>query len=103
MGAAQPRAARSYVVWSGLLSSSSAGDSQPCRTPTTHDAFRKAYRISGFKTVTTHPTDFLLRCHLASDTGTFCLEHVDWRTVSLHQASQWTVIHSHHFIHLSLY
>src|SRR4029434_8347410 len=44
MGAAHPRTARSYVVWSGLRSSSSAGSSQPCKTHTTR-CLRKAGRI----------------------------------------------------------
>ena len=38
--------AKDRKVWSGLLSSSSAGDSQPCRTPTTHEASEK---LTGFQ------------------------------------------------------
>src|SRR4029434_9580078 len=85
MGAAQPRTARPYVVWSGLLRSSSAGSSQPCRTPTTHDASGKL--AGSLKTATTQTSDFSPRCVLEGGTVASGLEHADLRTVSYRRPS----------------
>src|SRR4029434_8730699 len=99
MGAAQPRTARPFVVWSGLRSSSSAGSSQPCRTPTTHDASRKL--AGSLRTATTQPSDFLPRCLLAGGTVASSLVHADCRTVFTPGPSgcysKWTLIHHRHF------
>src|SRR4029434_9957566 len=80
MGAAQPRTARPFVVWSGLRSSSSAGSSQPCKTPTTHDASGKL--AGSLKTAIIQPSDFSPRCLLEGGTVASGLVHADWRTVS---------------------
>src|SRR4029434_9757272 len=85
MRAAQPRTARPFVVWSGLRSSSSAESSQPCRTPTTHDASGKL--AGSEKTATTQPSDFLPHCLLEGGTVASGLAHADWRTVSSREPS----------------